>query len=35
MALSTETYVLRWLDGADVPASHRETWLLAGSPSYR
>ena len=28
MALSTETYVLRWLDGADVPASHRETWLL-------
>jgi N-acetyl-1-D-myo-inositol-2-amino-2-deoxy-alpha-D-glucopyranoside deacetylase len=28
MALSTETYVLRWLDGADVPASHRENWLL-------
>ena len=28
MALSTETYVLRWLDGADVPTSHRETWLL-------
>ena len=28
LALSTETYVLRWLDGADVPASHRETWLL-------
>ena len=27
MALSTEYYVLRWLDGADVP-SHRETWLL-------
>ena len=30
MALSTETYVLRWLDGADVPASHRETWLSRG-----
>ena len=29
MALSTETYVLRWLDGADVPSSHRESWLLA------
>ncbi len=28
LALSTETYVLRWLDGADVPVSHRETWLL-------
>jgi N-acetyl-1-D-myo-inositol-2-amino-2-deoxy-alpha-D-glucopyranoside deacetylase len=28
MALSTETYVLRWLDGADAPDSHRETWLL-------
>ena len=28
MALSTETFVLRWLDGADVPASYRETWLL-------
>ena len=27
-ALSTETYVLRWLDGVDVPASHREAWLL-------
>ena len=27
-ALSTETYVLRWRDGDDVPASHRETWLL-------
>ena len=32
MALSTETYVLRWLDGADVPASHRETWLLPEDP---
>ena len=29
VALSTESYVLRWLDGADVPSSHRETWLLA------
>jgi N-acetyl-1-D-myo-inositol-2-amino-2-deoxy-alpha-D-glucopyranoside deacetylase len=28
VALSTEAYVLRWLDGADVPTSHRETWLL-------
>ena len=28
MALSTETFVLRWLDGTDVPASYRETWLL-------
>lgn len=27
-ALSTEHYVLRWLDGAEVPASHREEWLL-------
>lgn len=27
-ALSTEHYVLRWLDGRDVPATHRETWLL-------
>ena len=27
-AISTEHYVLRWLDGADVPSSHRETWLL-------
>ena len=32
MALSTETYVLRWLDGADVHASHRETWLLPEDP---
>ena len=32
MALSTETYVLRWLDGADVPASHRESWLLPEDP---
>ena len=28
-AIDTEYYVLRWLDGADVPSSHRETWLLA------
>jgi N-acetyl-1-D-myo-inositol-2-amino-2-deoxy-alpha-D-glucopyranoside deacetylase len=28
MALGTETYVLRWLDGADVPSAHRESWLL-------
>jgi LmbE family N-acetylglucosaminyl deacetylase len=28
MALGTETYVLRWLDGRDVPATHREEWLL-------
>ncbi len=28
MALSSESYVLRWWDGADVPSSHRETWLL-------
>jgi len=27
-ALSTEYYVLRWLDGANVPSSHREEWLL-------
>jgi len=27
-ALSSETYVLRWLDGADVPTSHRETSLV-------
>lgn len=27
-AMATEHYVLRWLDGADVPVSHRETWLL-------
>ena len=27
-AISTEYYVLRWLNGEDVPASHRETWLL-------
>ena len=26
--LSTETYVLRWLDGDDVPSTHRETSLL-------
>ena len=28
MALGTETYVLRWLDGADVPSTSREEWLL-------
>ena len=27
-ALSTEFYVLRWLDGAEIPSSHREEWLL-------
>jgi N-acetyl-1-D-myo-inositol-2-amino-2-deoxy-alpha-D-glucopyranoside deacetylase len=27
-AIGTEYFVLRWLDGADVPASRRETWLL-------
>lgn len=28
-AISTETFVLRWLDGADLDAAmHRETWLL-------
>jgi N-acetyl-1-D-myo-inositol-2-amino-2-deoxy-alpha-D-glucopyranoside deacetylase len=27
-AISTEYFVLRWLDGADVPSSRRETWLL-------
>jgi len=27
-ALSTEFYVLRWLDGAEVSSSHREEWLL-------
>jgi N-acetyl-1-D-myo-inositol-2-amino-2-deoxy-alpha-D-glucopyranoside deacetylase len=26
-AIATEFFVLRWKDGADVPASHRETWL--------
>ena len=28
MALGTETYVLRWLDGGDVPSTLREEWLL-------
>jgi N-acetyl-1-D-myo-inositol-2-amino-2-deoxy-alpha-D-glucopyranoside deacetylase len=28
MALATETFVLRWLDGSDVPSRHREEWLL-------
>jgi N-acetyl-1-D-myo-inositol-2-amino-2-deoxy-alpha-D-glucopyranoside deacetylase len=27
-AIDTEYYVLRWLDGADVPTTHRETSLL-------
>jgi N-acetyl-1-D-myo-inositol-2-amino-2-deoxy-alpha-D-glucopyranoside deacetylase len=27
-AIGTEYLVLRWLDGADVPSSRRETWLL-------
>ena len=27
-ALGSETFVLRWLDGADVPSTHREEWLL-------
>jgi len=27
-ALSTEAFVLRWLNDAEVPTSHRETWLL-------
>jgi N-acetyl-1-D-myo-inositol-2-amino-2-deoxy-alpha-D-glucopyranoside deacetylase len=27
-AIATEHYVLRWLDGGDVPSDHRETWLL-------
>ena len=27
-AIDTEYYVLRWLDGADVPATHRETSLI-------
>jgi LmbE family N-acetylglucosaminyl deacetylase len=31
-AISTEHYVLRWLDGDDVPASHREEWLLPRAP---
>ena len=29
--MGTECYVLRWLDGADVPSTHRETWLLPGA----
>ena len=29
-AIDTEYYVLRWLDGAEVPATHRETSLLGG-----
>jgi N-acetyl-1-D-myo-inositol-2-amino-2-deoxy-alpha-D-glucopyranoside deacetylase len=31
-AIDTEYYVLRWLDGSDVPTSHRETWLLGDHP---
>jgi N-acetyl-1-D-myo-inositol-2-amino-2-deoxy-alpha-D-glucopyranoside deacetylase len=27
-AIDTEYFVLRWQDGADVPATHREAWLL-------
>ena len=27
-AIDTEYYVLRWLDGSDVPSTYRETWLL-------
>ena len=27
-AIDTEYYVLRWLDGSDVPSTHREAWLL-------
>lgn len=27
-AIDTEHFVLRWLDGRDVPATHRETFLL-------
>ncbi|MGH2385575.1 MAG: PIG-L family deacetylase, partial [Candidatus Limnocylindria bacterium] len=27
-AIDTEYYVLRWLDGSEVPATHRETSLL-------
>jgi N-acetyl-1-D-myo-inositol-2-amino-2-deoxy-alpha-D-glucopyranoside deacetylase len=27
-AIDTEHYVLRWLDGTEVPAGHRESWLL-------
>ena len=27
-AMATEYYVLRWQGGNDVPATHRETWLL-------
>lgn len=29
-AIDTEYYVLRWLDGSDVPATHREHSLLGG-----
>ena len=32
MLLGTETYVLRWLRGEDVPSTHREEWLLASEP---
>jgi N-acetyl-1-D-myo-inositol-2-amino-2-deoxy-alpha-D-glucopyranoside deacetylase len=28
MSLGTESYVLRWLDGDEVPSGHREEWLL-------
>ena len=29
-AIGTEYYVLRWLDGAEIPLSHREEWLIGG-----
>lgn len=28
--MSTECYVLRWLDGVETPADRRESWLLPG-----
>jgi hypothetical protein len=31
--LNTEAYVLRWLDGDDVPSTHREASLLGDSSS--
>jgi N-acetyl-1-D-myo-inositol-2-amino-2-deoxy-alpha-D-glucopyranoside deacetylase len=30
--MATECYVLRWLDGAEVPSTHRETSLLPTRP---
>jgi N-acetyl-1-D-myo-inositol-2-amino-2-deoxy-alpha-D-glucopyranoside deacetylase len=29
-AIDSESYVLRWLDGSDVPSTHHEVWLLGG-----